>query len=46
LIVTDQGGFLFPQTPGARVRGLRLTSGGPAVASLQPAKGQTLGRLV
>jgi len=39
---------VFPQVPGARIRGLglRRTSGGPAVAGLQTAKGQTFGGLV
>lgn len=39
---------MFPQSPGAALRqlGLRRMSAGLAVASLKPAKGQTLGRLV
>ncbi len=39
---------MFPQSPGGGIRrlGFRRTSGGLAVASLQTAKGQTLGSLV
>jgi len=43
-----KGNFVFPQSPGGRIRALGLgerTSAGPAVAGLQSAEGQAFGGL-